>query len=344
MSNNFFVSYYKYENMKKIIFCQAVGDISHVQNIIDSDSGSNFLVILTLESVIEIVRSNNLFGTAEIISLPYPYTIKQHVLFRFKLNQIKSRLLNLNIKEAYIFSLAFDWISLSLLHYLSKTNLVIFYIDLYHNIKDVGKRYSLPAISRSIYYFLLTGVKFNYFFEIDNRLVVVYKNKKKVIVKGNKKDYIVNNQPKFLYTSIDYTNSIVFIDSMSATIKRSSGASLLQEILNHFKQLQLPIYIKKHPNFNFTFNFLDQYPQADNIPIELIDLSKCKCIVGIGSSAIINNNAPLRISLLNMYFKPELEEEIKRFKFHLTQLDKQFDIEYPNSIDELLMLLKRISC
>lgn len=324
--------------IEKLIFCQAVGDIPYVQNIINDVP--DITIIITLKSVYDIVENNNLFDTTEILFLTHPRTLQEISIFRLKYNQIKNKIQNCVINEIFIFSLGFDWISLSLLHFLSRKNQPIFHIDIYQNIKTVKKNYSLRAISRSTYYFLLTGVMFHYYSEIDNRFVVVYNDENKKITKIKSEDVIANDKPRFLKSSINYTDSVVFIDSLSDTIKKNTTPSLILNILSQIKQLQLPIIIKKHPNFDFTYSFLEKYPQADNIPIELIDLSKCKCVVGIGSSAIVNNNAPLKISLLNLYSKLELKKEIQRFKSHLDLLGKDSPIKYPKSTNELLKLLK----
>lgn len=322
------------QKIQELIFCQAIGDIPHCQAIV-KDSGDDYLIIVSLCSVYRVINDQNLFDYAKVLFIPYPKSLKEYFFYVRQYRYVRRVLENKLFGSVYIFSLGFDWISLSLLKRIMFNCETIHLIDIYNNISYSRKNHTIGAFIRTVYYFLLTGIVFEYYTKIDNRLVVVMDDDFNKIKKVSRPLLLGN----FIKTNKNYLNKIIFIDSISLMLKKFIDENLIISLFKSLKSLGYEIVIKKHPNFEFSYDFLHNFEVADNLPMELIDFSKCKCVLGFGSAALVNNNSPLKISLLNVFRKEILEKEIHRFINHLNYLDKENELRYPNSTDELLNLL-----
>lgn len=317
-----------------MVFCQALADIKYCLTLLqDEDS---YLIFITLPSVFKIINDHKLFDSNKIIYVPYPKSFFDYIYFFKNYRKSLLKLEQLFFENVYVFSLGFDWISLSILKRTSKKSVKINHIDIYKNLNKVEVKRTLNIYVRIIYYYLLTGVVFRYYTIVNGRNVVVYDDSSTKIRKVDIKHNFVN----FINSNTSYQNKIILIDSVSPFLKHSNNKILYQDILDKLEDLGYTILIKKHPNFPMSCDFLRKFDKADETPSELIDLSSSKCVIGLNSAAIVNNNSPLKISLLYLFNCEENEAYVAKIFDYLNKLDKKSELKFPKSIDELTRLIE----
>lgn len=322
-----------YKRIEYLLFCQALGDLTYCMTIVKDRS--NYLIIVTLQSVFDIIFKNKIFDIRKIIYVPYPKSFRlTYKYFKIFFNT-KKKLTECYFDNIYIFSIGFDWISLALLNSILDISGRIHYWNIYNNIIRIERIISIRSIIRTLYYFIHTGVIFKYYSQIGDRLVVVFN--KEVFIQKNDSFPINNN---YIVGEKNYCNKIVYVDSNSTSLRRRIDSGAFNNLLVRLCEFGYSIIVKKHPNFEYSFDFLKQYEIADNLPMELIDFSISKCIIGFESTAIVMNNCPLKISLIELFTSEDPDLEIVHYKNYLNHLDIENELKYPVTLNDLFGLLE----
>lgn len=324
--------------MKKefnLVFCQSLGDIKYTISL--CHQYNNAIVVITLPAVYNFIKHYNYLQSVKVIYLLYPSKNIDFIKFPFIFRRTVLELKNYSFETGNIFSLGFDWISLAILNTLRNNIKKINYWDYYKNIPEKIENTSISSMLRSSYYFMMTGTWFKYYFKINSRITIVYKEKVKEKILYRNVSEIEMTEIKLLKPNVPSYRTIVFIDSIIEGI----DIKLMEEVITELIHLGHSICIKNHPNLKNNFLLLSRFNALENVPIEFIDLSSFTCVIGLGSAAIIKNNCPLKISILDILKNKKNADEINRFKNHLKNLDKNNEVVFPSDIDELIQIINR---
>jgi hypothetical protein len=136
---------------------------------------------------------------------------------------------------------------------------------------------------------------------------------------------------------------VLFLDAEDNFSKKINNYT--QDISRVFNKLTYyNTYIKGHPRLghsklalNYNFKILD-----NSFPVEFIDLSNCKCIIGVNSIALANiaNRNISTISLLKYldYRDPKIRKETIDY----LEMYCMSSIYYPESFEDFEALLKTL--
>lgn len=297
-----------FENLEfeSIFFCSAYNDVSHILALIERKKVDGNLIIVVNNyqcykylDMLNIINTNILFLSSKLLTFKNPINwIRERKNIRNINNNILKRIRN---AEVVFFATFYDLLTCKCIDILKSNNKVYLSIPIEDDFiasKKISPKDKLLS--------LIYKLKFQSFIRFNNKVtglplfyVKKYLNtdlvaaeeelqfvRKKYAIKVNK------NKPFILFLDAE--------DNYDEIIN-----NYFQDISKVFNLLtNYNTYIKGHPRLGvskiaLTFNFkkIDSY-----IPIEFINLSNCKCVIGIESIALANiaNQGINAISLLKI--------------------------------------------
>ncbi len=296
------------KNIKKVFFCSAYNDVSHILAFIEEERMvENLIIVSNLQQCYKFIETLNIpdteliFIKSKLISLKNPiYWFKE----RKNIKQIKKDIL-LQIKNADIifFASFYDLLTCKCVDILKQQNKVFLSIP----IEDDFVPYSRSTLKDKLLS-ILYNIRFQSFKRFKNQVVglpLPYVQEHFILNRHVTEEMLILARKKYSYKIEKNSNSfILFLDSSDSYDKFIDN--YIHDILTLFDFLtNFNTYVKGHPRLglstivrNYNFKKIDS-----SIPIEFIDFSKCKCVIGIESIALANiaNQGVKAISLLNYF-------------------------------------------
>ena len=335
------------QNKYIIIFCCNLGDIYQVLSIYHKFRVNKKILIYVLFNIntYKFLSSLNLdlesivlLSNDVIFRLKNPYS---WYYWKRKINKIYSdHFIFRESHSVYYFSNYHDWLTLSLIAKLEKTNKVIF-VD-YYNIK--GSFYEVNNILTellSCIYRYVTGIRFKFRKIVGSRLHLYFQYDKNNIKR--KKSFQIEYKllHKYLFNpKININKTILLVESNEINSRTIINYEMkLKKLLMSLKKQGCTIIVKPHPRLGYS-SFLEPFIDElidDYIPAELIDCHSIFAIIGISSLSLarLAKIYPTKTySLLDL-----LGFKDNKLKSHLKNyLNRQSDnkLKFINNFDELV--------
>jgi len=244
--------------------------------------------------------------------------------------------------NVYFFYTVFDWITASLVTYLSINNIVTFVgID---NPADQNYRrsFSLYSISSVISLYLITGIKFHFI-----------KHKFGNILNFNYFDYpIVRNNDCFNFNNDSFKKycykpelikpSIFLFENKQDGYDFFKDYELTLKVILDILCKKFNVIVKPHPRQGYT-KIIDAYSNIEFIPSyipgEFLDLSEMKYIFGIDTTALATfskENPSQVLCLLTLFEFKDINKKNYQIN-HLNELSEN-KIKYINDLETLKKL------
>jgi len=322
----------------KVFFCSAYNDISHILALMERKENNNCLIIIsskyniyTFFNKLNLNNTQILFISSKLTTLWNPI---RWMLELLNVITIRRRILSkIHDSEIIFFTSVYDLLTCSCVNYLRSNNELYLSIPIEDDFVPLERR-SLKTKLLSLIY----GVKLELFSRFQDQVIglplsFIDKNvdtdllaSEEELFKVRKKYAIsvFDERPFFLILDAKYNYDKIIYNYYT-------------DITRIFRFLSTyNIYVKGHPQLGLSslaLNFHFKRIDAD-IPIEFIDLSNCKCVIGIESIALANiaNVGVQSISLLKILNYKDNSIRDNWLNYFATYSNK---VLFPASFDEL---------